>query len=111
MAREKTLHSSKCDRCGLMSFPPMIVCPKCGPDFMKEVKQAELPSLGIVVTWTKVHVTPPGFPSPLLMCIADFGVNMLGTLHGNPEIQEGDKVRIIEDPSGKLPFQFAVVKS
>lgn len=108
---ERRLQGSKCSRCGNVSFPAMTVCPKCGPTHASEVKLVELPSAGSVVTWTKLQVTPTGFPSPLLLCVVDLGeVKVLGSVQGASEVRAGDKVRIVEDPAGKLPFQLALSK-
>jgi uncharacterized OB-fold protein len=104
---EKRLRGSKCDRCGRIAFPAMAVCPKCGPTHPGTVQPVELPSAGTVVTWTVLHVAPKGFPSPLVHCILDLGgVKILGTFQGSPEIQSGEVLRIVEDPTGKFPFVF-----
>jgi len=58
--------------------------------------------------WTQLRVTPTGFPSPLIICVVDIdGVKILGTARPDSRIQDNCRVRIIEDASGKFPFQFA----
>jgi uncharacterized OB-fold protein len=105
---EKRLYGSRCSRCGYVSFPAMTVCPKCGPAYSKEVKPIELPSVGTVITWTKLQVAPKGFPSPLVHCIVDLGmVNIIGTVQGTSEIRSGEKMAIVKDPTGKFPFIFS----
>jgi uncharacterized OB-fold protein len=104
----KTLQGSKCERCGYVNFPAVNVCPKCGPKYTSAVKVANLPTVGTVVTWTRLKVAPTGFPSPLLHCVLDLGnVKILGTLQGTDEINIGDKLVIVEDPSGRFPFVFS----
>ena len=103
--REKRLIGSRCDRCGSVSFPAMTVCRKCGPTYSKQVKPVELPSIGTVITWTKLQVAPKGFPSPLVHSVIDVGgVKIIGTVQGAPEIQCGEKLVIVEDPSRRFPF-------
>jgi uncharacterized OB-fold protein len=102
---KKRLYGSKCGRCGYIAFPSMAVCPKCGPTHSEEVKAHELPSE--VVTWTELHVAPKGFPSPLVHCVLDLGgVKILGTVQGNHTVRFGDRLMIVEDPSGQFPFVF-----
>jgi uncharacterized OB-fold protein len=73
----------------------------------EKVKAHELPSEGTVTTWTKLHVAPKGFPLPLLHCVLDLGgVKILGTVQGNHVIQIGDRLMIVEDPTGQFPFVF-----
>ena len=104
---EKRLRGSRCDLCGRIAFPPMAVCPGCGPTHSGAVRQVELPSRGTVVTWTVLHVAPKGFPSPLLHCVLDLGgMKILGTLQGSPEIQSGEVLSIVEDPTERFPFVF-----
>jgi uncharacterized OB-fold protein len=106
--REKRLFGSKCGRCGYISFPAMTLCPKCGPTYVKEVKPTELPSMGAAITWTKLQVAPKGFPSPLIHCVVDLsGVKIIGTVQGSLEIQGGENLAVVEDPSGRFPFVFS----
>ena len=107
LAREKRLQGSKCERCGSVSFPALSVCPNCGPAYAKEVFSTELPTMGTVVTWTRLQVAPKGFPSPLLHCVLDVGaVKILGTVQGASSIENGDRLLIAEDQNGKFPFIF-----
>ena len=107
IAREKKLQGSKCERCGYVDFPPIRACPQCGPAYTQEVKPIELPTVGTVITWTKLQVAPKGFPSPLFHCVIDVGnVKLLGTVQGVESLQVGEKLMIVEDVSGKFPFIF-----
>lgn len=107
LAREKSLQASKCQRCESVSYPALSVCPKCGPTYAKEICLTVLPTTGTVVTWTRLQVAPKGFPSPLLHCVLDLGsVKILGTVQGNHAIQIGDRLMIVEDPTGQFPFVF-----
>jgi uncharacterized OB-fold protein len=106
--REKRLFGSKCGRCGYVSFPAMTICPRCGPMYVKEVKPTELPLMGAAITWTKLQVAPKGFPSPLTHCVVDLGgVKVIGTVQGSLEVQGGEILEVVEDPSGRFPFVFS----
>jgi len=105
---ERKLRASKCNRCGEINYPARLVCPKCGPNLTSEIVPVELSSQGTVVMWTQLKVTPTGFPSPLTICVVDIdGVKILGTARADSRIQGRCRVRIVEDASGKFPFQFA----
>jgi uncharacterized OB-fold protein len=105
VAREKKLKGSKCKLCGTVAFPPLPVCGKCGPGHATEMQPVELPTIGQVVTWTKLRVAPKGFPSPLIHCVLDLGVvKILGTVQGLSELENGTKLITSEDPSGRFPF-------
>jgi len=116
MVREKRLLASKCERCGNVSYPALVgalvVCPTCGPTFAKDVHSSELPTTGIVVTWTQLTVAPKGFRSPLIHCVLDVGTTKLfATVQGTSSIQEGDTLTIAEDPSGRFPFILCPLRS
>lgn len=105
---EKKIFGSRCGQCGYVSFPAMTVCAKCRPTYSKEVKPLELPSVGTVVTWTKLQVAPKGFPSPLVHCVVELGgVKIIGTLQGASETKSDEKIVIVEDPTGRFPFIFS----
>src|SRR5271157_5598348 len=105
VAREKKLKGSKCTLCGTVNFPPLRICGKCGPRHAAETQSIELPTIGEVVTWTKLRVAPMGFPSPLIQCVLDLGiVKILGTVQGVAELENGVKLVTSEDPSGRFPF-------
>ena len=103
--REKKLTGSKCGRCGDISYPPLSVCPKCGPAYSSEVKPFELPTEGIAVACTRLQVAPKGFPSPLTHCIVDLGVvKIVGTMEEPVDISSGEKVIIAQDSSARFPY-------
>jgi uncharacterized OB-fold protein len=105
VAREKKLKGSKCKVCGTVNFPTVLVCGRCGPQAASEMQPFELPSVGQVVTWTKLRVAPKGFPSPLVQCVLDLRVvKILGTVHGASEVQNGIRLMTSEDPTGQFPF-------
>jgi uncharacterized OB-fold protein len=81
------LEAARCDSCGMVLYPPRLVCPQCGArDFTTEV----LPRDGTVVTYTVIRVPPAGFteqtPLPIALVELSNGVRLM--------VQIGD----VEDP-------------
>jgi len=50
------LEAGKCQGCGLVNFPPRVVCPKCGS---REFETVTLAGSGTLLTHTIIRV-PPG---------------------------------------------------
>jgi uncharacterized OB-fold protein len=51
------LEAAKCTKCGKVHYPPRLICNECrGREFETE----ELPRDGKLVTYTVIHVAPPG---------------------------------------------------
>ncbi len=75
------------------SLPPRRVCPTCGDDSLAETS---LPVEGRVVTFTEIHVAPPGFVdrTPYVSAVADFGsVNLTGIVRDAESVEIGTRVR------------------
>ena len=89
--------TTKCAKCGNVSFPPQSDCPKCmGGEF-------EWVDLGLdatLVTCTHVSVRPPSFAGsdPYIIAIAEFpgGPKVLAWLEGvkREETKPGMKLRV-----------------
>ena len=57
-----------CEACGRTFFPPAPVCPTCGS---RAVDWREVDPRGHLYTFTRQHVTPPGFPAPLVVGLTE----------------------------------------
>ena len=49
------LEAARCASCGVVSFPPRLVCPSCRG---RKFTQVTLKPEGKVITWTVIHVGP-----------------------------------------------------
>jgi len=54
--------------CGRVFFPPGPVCPHCGG---RDVDWAEVDPRGQLYSYTRQHVTPPGFDAPLVVGLTE----------------------------------------
>lgn len=91
------LVTTKCAKCGNISFPPQADCPKCmsgKPDWV------ELGTDATLVTFTHVQVTPASFKGkgPYTIAIAELkdGLKILAWLEGveAEKAKPGMKVRV-----------------
>jgi uncharacterized protein len=77
------LITTKCTRCGEVTFPPQADCPKCMSD---EHQWVELSTEATLVTFTRVEVAPASFAGedPYTIAIAelDGGLKVLAWLEG-----------------------------
>jgi len=89
--------ATRCSGCGVLLFPPVADCPKCGSSDMKWVK---LDGRGEVEAFTHVIVKPTSFQkhAPYTIVIAKLvdGVNVLAWLRDDDEaeVEVGMKVRL-----------------
>jgi len=71
------LEAEKCKGCGLILFPPRLVCPACGK---REFEKTKLAESGALFTYTVIRVAPEGFEdqTPYAVGIAemDDGVHL-----------------------------------
>ena len=60
----------RCERagCGRAFFPPGPVCPHCGG---RDVVWTEVDPDGRLYSFTRQHVTPPGFDAPLVVGLTE----------------------------------------
>jgi len=92
--RENRFTTTKCKKCGNVSFPPRVVCPKCNSE---ELEWVDLPTKGKVLSFTEeVAGVPLGFDSPLI--------------HARIELEDGRKLisRIANCKEGELKVGAAV---
>lgn len=71
------LEAAKCSKCGKIEYPPRLACSGCGGrEFSTEV----LPFEGKLLSYTVIHVAPPGFedqtPYPLGIVELSNGVRL-----------------------------------
>jgi len=52
------LIGTRCKKCGNVTYPPRVVCPKCRS---REMEKIELPRRGKLITFTIVRSPPSGF--------------------------------------------------
>lgn len=71
------LEAAKCRGCGLVCFPPRVICPRCGS---REFDKAKLAGSGKLLTYTIIRVAPQQFEdqAPYAVGIAelDDGVSL-----------------------------------
>ncbi len=89
--------TTKCSKCGNVSFPPQADCPKC---MGSECTWVELPREATLVTFTYVQITPVSFADkdPYIIAIGELsgGLKVLAWLEGiSPEkAKPGMKMRV-----------------
>ncbi len=66
------LSGTKCNKCGLVTYPPKAACPRCGS---RDVIEIELPREGEVLTYTILNVPIKGFEdyAPLVIALIKLG--------------------------------------
>ena len=69
--------TTKCSKCGNVSFPPQADCPKC---MGNEYSWVDLGREATLVTFTYVQITPASFADNDPYVIA------IGELHGGPKV-------------------------
>jgi uncharacterized OB-fold protein len=95
--------TTKCKKCGHVSYPPRVICPKCNSE---DLEYIDLPRTGkIIISVEQVRGVPLGFESPLIHAWIDLG-----------ETSPVKRLlaRVINCPAGKLkegdPVKFTVFK-
>jgi len=83
--KEKKLMAAKCNKCGQIILPPRPMCPKC---LSKDLKWAESPLRGKLLTYTVIHVSPQQFQAmaPYAVGIVELenGAHLPGMIKGVP---------------------------
>jgi uncharacterized OB-fold protein len=98
--REGRFTTTKCQKCGHVAFPPVIICPEC---WSEEMEWIDLPQKGRVVTFTETQAGAPiGFDPPLIIAWLNFGEgsplkHLLTRIVNCPEgkLKEGDEVSFV----------------
>jgi uncharacterized OB-fold protein len=101
--------TTKCKKCGHVSFPPRVVCPQCYSD---ELEYIDLPKEGKVITFSEqARGVPLGFDAPLIHAWIDLGANspikrLLSRIIKCPagKLKEGDTVRFTVFPVPSHPM-------
>ena len=94
--KEGRFVTTKCSKCGNVSFPPQADCPKCmGGDFV----WVDLGREASLVTYTRVQITPASFAGsdPYVIAIGEVadGLKVLAWLEGaGPDLKPGMKLRL-----------------
>jgi uncharacterized OB-fold protein len=89
--------TTKCSKCGNVSFPPQADCPRCMSD---EFAWVELGREATLLTYTDVQVTPASFADrdPYVIAIGELagGVKVLAWLEGVPaeKAKPGMKMKV-----------------
>ena len=81
-----SLPAYRCTGCGTVSQPRRARCRQCG---RSDVEQVEL-RRGKLLTFTRVTATRPGYPSPMILGLAEFeyGVKLVAQVDdASPELE------------------------
>jgi len=71
--KQGRLTTTKCKDCGLVSWPPRVICPEC---YSENLEYVDLPSKGKIIVFSEeVRGVPLGFESPLIHAVIDLGAN------------------------------------
>jgi uncharacterized OB-fold protein len=95
--KEGRFVTTKCSKCGNVTFPPQADCPKC---MSNEFTWVDLGRDATLVTFTHVRVTPASFvdSDPYIIAIGELrnGLKVLAWLEGVPpeEAKPGMPMRI-----------------
>jgi uncharacterized OB-fold protein len=95
--RQGRFVTTRCSKCGKVSFPPQADCPRC---MSSEFTWVDLGSEAKLVTFTYVQITPASFvdSDPYIIAIAEFpdGLKVLAWLEGvRPEAAKpGMKLKV-----------------
>lgn len=121
------IKGSKCRICGQVYFPPRIVCRECKETYVEGksgekdthiMDEVQLSGKGEILTYTTVHVAPPGFedqvPYNMVIVTLDEGPKITGQLVEceNKDISIGDRVKVVyrrireDGPSGAIHYGY-----
>jgi len=98
--REGKFTTTKCKKCGRVSYPPRVICPECYSD---ELEWVELPKKGkVTVVVEKWGGVPICYEPPLIDAWIDLGENspvrhILSRMVNSPPetLKEGDEVQLV----------------
>lgn len=94
--------TTKCKKCGQVTFPPQADCPRC---MSNEFEWTDLGPGATLVTYTYVQITPASFAEndPYIIAIGEFagGLKVLAWLEGIPpeNAKVGMKLKVEERTS------------
>jgi hypothetical protein len=105
--RQGRFTTTKCSKCGTLSFPPQTDCPKC---MGSEFSWVELRRDATLVTYTQVRVTPSSFSDmePYVIAIGELegGLKVLAWLEGAQveNVKPGMKLRVEAREKDGAPY-------
>lgn len=105
---------SKCNSCGVLHYPPRIVCDKCGS---RKLSRMVLNESGRIVTYTLIYTVPEGFrdQAPLILAVIELesGIKVLAPVTDidSNELKSGLIVeptlrRLTDDEGGLIRYGF-----
>ena len=112
------LMGNKCSECGDEYFPPVYKCRGCGSE---DLKDAEMPKTGKIVTYTQLHEPMPGFEAqaPYYLAVIELknGARLLSQIVDSPDdqVKTGAKVRAtvrrvhVEGESGQIIYGYKFI--
>ena len=89
-----SLPAYRCTGCGTVSQPRRARCRQCG---RSDVEQVEL-RRGKLLTFTRVTATRPGYPSPMILGLAEFeyGVKLVARVDDPcPELEMEVRLKVL----------------
>lgn len=109
--QEGKVYATKCEKCGMLHFPPVSDCGNCGASIMEWFL---LDGEGEVVTFTQVFAKPASFSEEpnYIVAIARLndGVKVLAWLTGikREDIKVGLKVKLVakDFSDGRVSYEF-----
>jgi uncharacterized OB-fold protein len=105
------VYATKCTNCGMLHFPPVADCGKCGSS---EMEWYLLNGEGEVVTFTQVFAKPASFSDEPEYIVAigrlNEGIKVLAWLTGikREDVKIGLKVKLVakDFPDGRVSYEF-----
>ncbi|HDH10346.1 MAG TPA: Zn-ribbon domain-containing OB-fold protein [Deltaproteobacteria bacterium] len=95
--KEGRLTTTKCIKCGKVSYPPRILCPEC---LSEELEWIDLPTKGTVEYFTELKAgVPVGFEKPLIHAYIKLSdsfdiLSKIVGIKSIDDIHRGDKVKL-----------------
>ena len=86
------IECSRCESCGRYFIPHRELCPRCRGAMQK----ATVAGKGEILSWTVVHVTPEGVPSPRTVALVglECGASVLCLVTDNRKLEMGAEVEV-----------------
>lgn len=106
--RQNRFTTTRCKKCGKLSYPPRIICPEC---LSEDLEWVDLPTEGTVIEAVVEEIgVPIGFEVPLVLAMVElpnaftFIVRIVNCKPGT--LQSGDKVRLNVFEVEPFPAEF-----
>ncbi|TQC42972.1 hypothetical protein EEB14_45790 [Rhodococcus sp. WS4] len=96
------LVANECAQCGARYMDRRNACASC---FTRDFRRVPLPSEGVIVSYTIIHLAAPGLPVPYVAAVVDCGgtwvrANLLNVNPDPEDIELGAKVQLTTFPYG-----------